>query len=193
MSFLSKLAEVTGLKTSETEKLNKMEEKLRTSKAANIDKVEELKLQIKRLESQALKKKQEYDKATGATKRLVGGEIERIFNDLDRLKGRETIIVRNIEQVSVAIAKIEELKAAQSHGVEEDVFDDLALDLEDIFGELRSTDRAAEGLSKVNYDAPEKEAMNIESRLESLDVDKVASEDTPSFEKRLKELEAEEN
>ncbi len=192
--LLAKLAELLGLKESEMQKLEKIETRLRTSKADNVDRLEDVKQQIKNLQRQILKKKEELEASKGDVKRLVTGEIGRLLNELDRLQNRDKIIGRNIDKISVAISKIAELKDAKAHGADEDIFDDLALELDDVFAELKSADIAAKQLDKVQYDAPEEQTVDIDARLSKLDAelndDEEMSED---MSKRLKELATEDD
>ncbi len=191
--LLQRLLEMLGIKQSDNAKFQRLKEKLSIAKATNVDQVESLKEKIKTLEHKALEKKREYDASKGDIKRVVGGEIERIFKELDRLKGRETILGQNIDKLSLAATKVEELIVAGQQGVDEDIFDSLAVDLEDIFGELKATDKAAQGLEEVTYEAPKSEQINVESRLADLDGTKETAQDiSQSTAQRLKELAEEE-
>jgi hypothetical protein len=182
-----------GLKPSEKRRLDLMEQKLAAAKAGNVDRLEGLKERIKLLEGQALRKKKELEAARGDSKRIVAGSIEQLFRDLDRLQGQEQIIRSNIERVSVAQAKLQELKVAQETGLEEGQLDDIALDLQEAFAGLKATDREAAGLEQVAYDAPQRSRVDIEQRM--AEVAGEAANTTglsPETEKRLKQLESEE-
>ena len=191
--LLQRLLELLGIKQSDNAKFQRLKEKLSTAKATNIDQVESLKEKIKTLERKALEKKREYDASKGDVKRVVGGEIERIFKELDRLKGRETILGQSLDKLSLAATKVEELIVAGQQGVDEYVFDGLAVDLEDVFVELKATDKAAQGLEEVAYEAPKSDQIDVESRLSELDSSKEASQEiSQSTAQRLKELAGEE-
>jgi len=195
MSFLSKLAEVTGLKTSDAEKLRKEKLNFVAHKAKNVDRLEGLKFKVKRLEEQAFKKKDEYENATGSAKRMIAREIERIFKDIDRLRGQENIINRNIEQLSVALAKIDELIVVKQGAVTEDFADGLAIDLEDTFREAEDIDRAVSALETVEYKGIESDGMDdLDARLDELagEGNKVNTQNS-ELENRLRELEADNN
>jgi len=166
---IARLLQMLGLKKSQADKYAAMEKKLRAKKASNVDRLEGLKEQIAALENKARQKKKEYDAATGDTKRIIGGEIERIFTELDNTRNRESIIGSNINTVSMAISKTQELVDAQTRGVEQDDLDELAVELEDIIGEMKDTDRAAEDLERVKYREPEKKSIDIEDRMEQLE------------------------
>jgi hypothetical protein len=166
--MLARLLEMLGIKQSESRKYAAMETKLRANKAANVDRLEGLKEQIAMLIRQAKAKKKEYDAAVGDTKRIVQGEIERLFGELDRLKNRETIIGRNISQLDLAIGKLLELQDAKAQGVDPEMLDSIAVELEDIFAELKTSDRAKESLDKVNYQPKQTAEMDIEARLSEL-------------------------
>jgi hypothetical protein len=192
-AVLSRLAQLLGLKPSEKRRLDLMEQKLAAAKAGNVDRLEGLKERIKLLEGQALRKKKELEAARGDSKRIVAGSIEQLFRDLDRLQGQEQIIRSNIERVSVAQAKLQELKVAQETGLEEGQLDDIALDLQEAFAGLKATDREAAGLEQVAYDAPQRSRVDIEQRM--AEVAGEAANTTglsPETEKRLKQLESEE-
>ena len=109
-AILSKLAQLLGIKPSDKRRTELMKQKLATAKASNVDRLEALKDKIRQFEAQALRKKKEYEAAKGDSRRIVGGEIERLFRDLDRLHGQENVIGSNIERISVAQAKLEEYK-----------------------------------------------------------------------------------
>ena len=192
-AVLSRLAQWLGLKPSEKRRLELMEQKLAAAKAGNVDRLEGLKEKIRLLEGQALRKKKELETARGDTKRIVAGSIEQLFRDLDRLQGQEQIIRSNIERVSVAQAKLQELKVAQEAGVEEGQLDDIALDLQDAFAGLKATDREAAGLEQVAYEAPQRSRVDIEQRMAEVAGEAVNTTGlSPETEKRLKQLESEE-
>ena len=169
---VARLLEMLGLKKSQADKYAAMEKKLRAKKASNVDRLEGLKELICSLENKARQKKKEYDAATGDTKRIIGGEIERIFKELDNTRNRESIIGSNINKVALAISKIQELQDAVDRGVEQDDLDELAVELEDIIGEMKDTDRAAEDLEDVKYREPEKKSIDIEDRMADLEGEK---------------------
>jgi len=192
-AVLSRLAQILGLKPSEKQRLELMEQKLAAAKANNMDRLEALKDKIRQFEAQALRKKKEYDLAKGDSKRIVGGEIERLFRDLDRLHGQENVIAANIERISVAQAKLEEYKAAKAIGLEEEEFDDIALELQDAFEELKVADRASRDLERVEYQAPEASPVDINRRMaEVAGEQETVTGLSAETEKRLKQLEAEE-
>jgi len=191
--LLSRLAVLLRLKPSESQRFDKMEQSLASNKAANIDKMEALKDRIRQFEAQALRKKSEYEQAKGDSKRIVGREIEQLFRDMDRLRGQEDVLSQNIERISLAQAKLEEYKAAVMKGLEEDALDDLALDLQQAFEELKVADRASRDLQKVEYKAPERNRVDTEKRMaEVAGEHETTTGLSPETEKRLKVLEAEE-
>src|SRR3977135_2758037 len=110
---LARLAEMLGLKPSEARKMELLRDQMIATKSTNVDRIEAIKDEIRQHEARALRKKKELDAAKGDSKRLIAGEIERAFRDLDRLRGRETILARNIDRLSDAITKIEEAMAAR--------------------------------------------------------------------------------
>jgi len=169
--LLTGLLELLGLRTSEKKKFQRMEQSLREKKALNEDRLETLKDQIGLVERKVLTKKREYEAAKGDTRRIVGGEIERLFKELDRSRGQEDILGRNIEQIALALAKLAEIKAAPDSGVDEGVFDELALELQDVIGELKAGDQAARELDAVQYAASPSEALDIDARMAALEAD----------------------
>ena len=168
---LARLLELLGLKTSERKKFQRMEQALRDKKALNEDRLEELKSQIARVERRILAKKREYETAKGDTKRIVGGEIERLFKELDRSRGQEDILARNLEQIALGSAKLAEIRASLDTGVDEGVFDELALELQDIIGELKAGDQAARDLEAVQYTASRTDPVDIDARMAALETD----------------------
>ena len=192
-AILSKLAQLLGIKPSDKRRTELMEQKLAAAKASNVDRLEALKDKIKQFEGQALRKKREHDLAKCDSKRIVGGEIERLFRDLDRLHGQENVIASNIERISVAQAKLDEFEAAQAKGLEEGELDDIALELQEAFEGLKVADRASRDLERVEYQAPETNPVDVNRRMAE-----VAGEQetlaglSAETEKRLQQLEAEE-
>jgi len=189
-AVLSKFAEWLGIKSGQAKRLELMEQKLTAARAANADKLEALKDEIRKLEYRAVQKKQEADTARGDIKRMVIREIEQIFRDLDRLRGRETIITANLDRISVAISKLGELVVAQDSGIEEGQLDDIALDLQEVFGQLKASDREARDLENERYESPERATVDVSQRVGELE----GAKETPvelsdSTLKRLKELE----
>jgi hypothetical protein len=167
--IIRRLLELLGLKSSDAKKYEVMEQKFRADRALNVDRLEALKDQIATLERQAKAKKKEYDAAAGDTKRVVAGEIQRILGDLDHLQRREVIIGRNIEKLGLAVAKVAEMRDAKAQGVDEDVFDDISVDYEDIVTDLKATDRAAADAEKVAYTAPKGKDIDVASRMADLE------------------------
>jgi hypothetical protein len=173
--------------------LETMEAQFSTSKRDNVDSVESLKEDIRTLEAHALHKKQEFEKAHGDSKRVIAGEIERIFRELDRLRGRETILATNLDRIGVALAKIGEAKAALKAGVSEEQFDSIAVELQDLFADLRQADKAARDLEREAYEVAAPPQVETEQRMADLTEEPQAPITlSPETEQRLKKLEAEE-
>lgn len=173
--------------------LEATEEKLEAAKRDNTDSLETLKDEIRSLEGRALQKKKELDRTQGDSKRIVVGEVERIFRELDRKRGREGVIAANLERIGVALAKVGEAKAALRAGVTEEQFDDIALEIQDLFGELREADRAARDLERETYEAPEPSPVDVEKRMAEVSgEEKAPAALSAETEKRLKQLESEE-
>lgn len=191
-AILSKLAQLLGVKPSDKRRVEMMGQKLASAKVTNEDRLEALKDKIKQLETQALRKKKEYEAAHGDSKRIVGGEIERLFRDLDRLRGQENIIASNIERVSLAQAKLGEYTAAQGQGLDEGELDDISLELQEAFEGLQVADRASRDLEHVEYQAPQISPVNAEERMaEVTGEQETATGLSAETEKRLKQLETE--
>jgi len=191
---LSRLAELLGLKPSDARRLGLMEEKLSSSKAANIDRLEGLKDKIRKLEQQAVLKKREYESVKGEGRRIVVSEIERVFRDIDRLQGQCSIINANIDRISIAQAKLQELKDTNVGGIEEDQLDDISLELKDAFEGLQTSDRAVRDLEGVQYDAPGMSKVDVEGRMAEITGEQETRGGlSAETEKRLKQLEEEED
>ncbi len=191
--FMIKLLEWIGIKDSEAVTLRKLKDKLISDKASNVDKIEAMKEEIKLLERQAVSKKAEYEAAKGNIRRIIAGEIEQLFSNIDRLKTRENIILQNIDKISVALTKIEELVAAKEHGLDSDVFDDMASELEDKFDDLKTADKAKDDIEKIRYEPRRSEKTDVEPRLSELNGEKEPPKElSQSAQQRLKELVGEE-
>ncbi len=172
--------------------LDGMEDKFVAARRDNEDSVHSLKDEIKTLEARALQKKRELDQVHGDSKRIVVGEIERVFRDLDRLRGRENVVGANLERIGVALAKVGEAKAALRAGVSEEQFDDIALEIQDLFGTLKMLDRAATDLDREKYEAPVTSKVDVDQRMAEVQgAEKASVVLSPETEKRLKELETE--
>ncbi len=188
--ILAQLAEWIGLKSSEADKLDALEQKLIRARASNEDRLEALKDEIRTLEARVLQKKKEADAARGDIKRMIIREIEQIIRDLDRLRGRETIITANVERTSVAVAKIHELRAARDQGVKDDQLDEIALDLQEVFADLKEADRGVRELEKERYEGAERASVDVSQRVGEVEGSKVtAGEFSEATLKRLKEIE----
>jgi chromosome segregation ATPase len=173
--------------------LENMRAQFEAAKRDNADSLEELKEKVRILERRALQKKKELDQARGEVQRITIGEIERIFRERDRVREREKIIAANLERINAALAKVEELADAQKAGVKEEQFDELALDAQEAFADLKDADRAARDLEREKYDAPETERLDVKKQLGELEGrGKSASALPPDLRKKLKELEDEE-
>ena len=175
--MLEKILEMLGIKKTDSQQYAKVEEKLRSAKSVNADQLEMLKEKVAEQEREIRQKKRAYDNATGDTKRIVGGEIERLFRDIDRLRGKESIVTRNLDKISLTLAKVDEWRVAQQQGIDEEMLDGLAIDLEDIFADLKATDRTAKSLADVKYEEEAKSnSIDIESRMAELQGEQVASQ-----------------
>jgi sugar-specific transcriptional regulator TrmB len=163
-------------------------------KANLIDKLEQLKEKCKQLEKQALRLKEEYDTTTGSSKKTVGRQIEQIFRDIDRMQGQKSVILSKIDKYSLAQSKMEELTHAQPQGVDEDLLDDVAVDLQDAHEELKSTDRVAADLESIEYENPNMNKVDSEERLAEISESQESVNELPSeIEERLSQLETEED
>lgn len=167
--WLANILEYLGIKQSEAAKYQKMKEKIIEKKAGYVDQLESLKDKIRTFERKLIEKKSEYEKAKGRIKEIVAGEIERLFKDLDRTKEHEAIIGQGIEKASLAISKIESVILAKHEGVQEDVFDTLIVDLQGSIEDLKRTDRAAQDLESVSYEAPKTRSSEVESQMAELE------------------------
>ncbi|MBN1506058.1 MAG: hypothetical protein JW955_04385 [Sedimentisphaerales bacterium] len=173
--------------------LETMEANFAASKRDNTGGLEALKEEIRTLESRAMQKKQEFERSHGDSRRVVAGEIERVFREMDRLRGRETIIGKNLDRIGVALDKIREAKAALQTGVTEGQFDEIALELQDLFATLRQSDKAARDLERERYEVAEPTPVKTEQRVaEFAEETKPPITLSPETEERLKKLEAEE-
>ena len=172
-----KILELLGIKKTDSQQYALVEQKLQSAKSVNADQLEMLKEKVAEQEREIRQKKRAYDNATGDTKRIVGGEIERLFRDIDRLRGKESIVTRNLDKISLTLAKVDEWRVAQQQGIDEEMLDGLAIDLEDIFADLKATDRTAKSLADVKYEEEAKSnSIDIESRMAELQGEQVTSQ-----------------
>ena len=191
--LLQRLLEMLGIKQSDNAKFQSLKEKISTSKATKIDQLESLKDQHLALNRQALEKKKEYDTAKSNVKRIIASEIERIFKQIDRLQVQEDIIGQAIDRLDLARVKTDEIIAGSVEDIDEDVFDDLAVELEDVIADLKRKDISSKELEGISYEAPKSDQIDVESRLSELDGTKEVAQDiSQSTAQRLKELAGEE-
>lgn len=188
-SAMSKLAVLLGIKPSEAQKAAAFKETVARAKADNYEQLQQLKAEITGLENRALKLKKEFDAAGGSTRRIVETEIASTFEQVDRLRGREDIIVSNLAKVGLVEAKLMELEAAGKRGVTEDQIDDTALTANEAFSAMAEEDRAAKSLESERYKAPERPRTEARERLADLTPQQQAL--PTALEQRLKELEKE--
>jgi len=155
---LSQFAEKLGLVESEKKQMQALEKQLADDKACNINLLEELKYKIKQLESQALKKKKEYDSTLSKDlKQIIAQEIEQIFHEIDLFNEKINMIMSNIERISKQQMKLEAEKASVFKGLEEDDIDRIAIMHEQTVEQLETIDRASLDLDKIAYKRPGKE------------------------------------
>ncbi|MCC5829242.1 MAG: hypothetical protein JJU36_07320 [Phycisphaeraceae bacterium] len=172
--------------------LGAMRQRLTAAKRDNEDSLHALKDDIRLLEARAVHKKRELDQVHGDSKRIVVGEIDRIFRELDGLRGRENIIAANLERIRVALAKVDEAEAALRAGVTEEQFDELAFEIQGLFSELKTLDRAAADLDRERYEPPATSKVDVDQRVEEVQGAREAPVTlSPETEKRLKQLETE--
>ena len=153
--MISAIRSFLGIEPSERLHVGLLDRKLAIALAKNTDWLESLKDRIRYLESHALRKKWQYEQARGDTKRILGGEIERLFRDLDRMQGQEIIISGNLDRISAARAKLQEYRAALVNGLDEEELGDVAIGLHAAFEELTVVDRTTAELVKMAYEAPQ--------------------------------------
>jgi len=188
-SVLSAMAEKVGLKSSDAKQLDTFAQKLASSKVANTDKLEELKEEIRTIERRCLQKKKEYEGSKGKIRDICASEIEQIFREIDLRQDRAAILAGNVQQISIAQAKIQEIKAAHLRGADENEIDEIALCAQEAFETQQIGDRAVADLQRERYKGSEKEPMDIETRLAELDVPVKSHDLSDKLKERLKELE----
>ena len=192
-AILSKLAQLLGIRPSEQRRFQLMDRKLAAASLRNEDRLEALKDRIRQLEAQVLRKKRQYEEARGDTKRILGGEIERLFRDLDRLQGQEKIIGSNMDRIATARGKLQEYQAALAKGLDEGELDDLALGLQEVFEELKVVDRTTAELDKVAYEAPQPAHVDKEQRMAEVAGETETAGLSAETEQRLRQLEGDED
>ncbi|MGC9217455.1 hypothetical protein [Acidithiobacillus sp.] len=190
-NILSKIAEISGFKPSEQQQLAAYAQKLALAKAENIDNIESVKAEIRRIEEEARKLGEEYEKSHGQTREITRREIELKFSDLDRHRERVTVIAQNIENISLAQEKIRTIQAAAVKGIAEQDFDDIAESVREEFATLKDADKAAKDLDKETYQRAARPEMDVDARVAELRPDSTRSTELPpELRKRLDELKA---
>jgi len=169
--------------------LDEMEGRFEAVRRDNEDQLHSLKDEIRMLEERAINKRHELDNTTGESRRIVVREIEAICAQLDRLRGREEIVAANLDRIGKAISKIGEARASLGVGVSEDEFDHIAIELQDLFGNLRQLDRAASELDKESYTQASRKEPSVEERAEAVP-EETATEPSlsPAIEDRINNM-----
>lgn len=122
----------------------------RKRRAAHEDRLEQEKDAIDRKERQAVRKKAQYDRTKGQVREIIVREIHQIMRDLERKKGPAGILQNNIELMSVANGKVEELLATLAAAVTEEHIDDVASDLQEEFDRIEMADDAAKQAETIS-------------------------------------------
>ena len=183
-----------GIFDNKAKQKQKKDAQIAAEKARLIDSLDQLKEKSNQLERKALGLKNDFDSANGNSKKIIGKEIEQVFRDIDRMRGQENIIMSKIDQYSLAQSKMEELTHAQPQGVDENLLDDVAVDLQDAHEELKSADRVAADLESIEYENPSMSKIDSEERLAEINEDQESVDKLPSeIEERLSQLETEED
>ena len=165
--ILAQAATLLGLKPSEARKLELIQEKLRVEKTRYQDKVSDLKDEVKRLESIAMRKKREMDDARGQTKRLVAREIEQVLRERNGLQEKVALWFSRLEKVTLLLRKLElagEIESAEKVDLEE--LADIASErMEELIDIEKRADRATEDLEGLTYEEPARQQMDIAAEL----------------------------
>ena len=183
-----------GIFDRKEKKKQKLDVRLAIEKASLIDSLEQLKEKSNQLERKAIALKKDFDSAIGNSKKIIGREIEQVFRDIDRMRGQENIIMSKIDKYSIAQSKMEEATHAQSQGVDENLFDDVAIDLEGAIEEMKRADHVAADLESIEYENPSMSKIDSEERLAEISENQESVNELPSeIEERLSQLETEED
>lgn len=143
-----------------------MRRKMLANQTAQRDELENLKDQIRDVQSTILTKETERNASSGEIRNIVEREIKQLFTDVEKFKGRQEILFRHLDTNSTTIAKIEELvQGLKSPTIEEGVIDILINELEDLFDKLRDEDHSLRELNQVQYKAPVSAAINVDEKL----------------------------
>jgi len=153
-----------------------LRESLLRSRQDAEDELDQLKVDVSKAESKAVAKNAEMKDASGSVQRIVRREIELIFRDVDRMRGREEIVAGKLERLSSAIAKLDELSAGQEAVLEEDLFYELSLSLREMYSDLEGADLAREDMERQEYEAAIP-AIDVDTRLAELVGQDVTVED----------------
>lgn len=171
--LLAKLAHLVGLKPNEVEKMRvKVTASLAEcdrNAATLADGLEAIKERIRVLENRALKLRKEHELARGDTKRIVLGEIERTFREIERHHQQSRIVEGSLNRNSIYRSKLIESRLVLDNPVSVDDIEDLAVDLEEGYADLRDADKAAAELEGVAYESPEHGSVSEEERIAAVD------------------------
>jgi uncharacterized phage infection (PIP) family protein YhgE len=191
-AFFAKNAEWLGMKPTEAKQLDRMLTAFSTARADNADQMEALKDEVRKLTHRVLQKKKEADSSRGEIKRMIIGEIEGIFREIDRTQRTVDILSSKSEQYAIGLSKVREAKTLLDAGkrLPPDTFDDLALLVQELAREMKERDASVRDLERDGYEKPAQATVNVSQRVGELEGSKeTPSELSESTLKRLKELE----
>lgn len=171
-ALLGKLAENlkrgVGLAPSDVQRLRLWEDKASSSRTNDEDRLAALKEDIARVEHRLRRKKDEFDKANGLTKRIVAREIEQCARELQPYERAAMIILANVDASASLLAKIRELRLLMDRSIGEDQLDDVAVKLEEVIREAEQADRALADLQKVQYRVADPGEPDVEQSLKQV-------------------------
>ncbi len=113
-----------------------------------------LKQQIVQIQNSILTKKPELEAAKGEVRKVVESEIIDRNKRLQKILKRNTIISKTIQQLDSAQLTLEELLHG-TNNVSAEFMDNLFVQLDDLYAEIKETGIAAKGLETLSFDDAE--------------------------------------
>ena len=167
---------------------------LLANQTTQLDELDNLKKQIRIIQTTILSKEKERNASSGEIRNIVEREIRQWFSDVDKFKGRQEILFRHLETNSTTIAKIEELvQGLKSPTIQEGVIDLLISELEGLFDKLKDEDVSLRELTQVQYKASVSASVDVDEKLaefhkENPNLESVTHQETPPTKSREAEI-----
>ena len=164
-NFLAKLFGGTGT-SADIRRLEKTREKLDAARRKQNDEIEVFRSKIKQIGVRSQNLKSDYNTAPPIEKPLLERQMRQAMDEADGLDGQKVVLFANIDSLTKAIGKIDEVLISLSHGMTEVDVDNIAMIGDEAFAVADDALRAVASMDRVVHPAMaiEAERENVEDR-----------------------------